>query len=132
MRTWFMVLVGVCVFGCNGGTDADRVGVGAACGADADCPVVVCDEEPCPELVCLRQFAGGYCGLADCTGDADCPFGSSCVAHDDGRDYCFRTCANKPECNLHRGPDVEANCSSSVVFVEPQSGKACVPPSSGS
>ena len=118
--------------GCGGpGNEADRVGVGAACTVDADCPIVECDEEPCPELVCLTQFAGGYCGLSDCVDDLGCPVGSSCVAHDDGRNYCFRLCANKPECNLHRGPEVESNCSSSVEWVEPQSGKACVPPSSG-
>lgn len=116
--------------GCGGpGTEADRVGVGAECTRDADCPIVACDTEPCPELVCLTQFSGGYCGLADCTADVDCPNGSACVTHDDGRNYCFRLCANKPECNLHRSVEVEANCSANVVFVEPQSAKACVPPS---
>jgi hypothetical protein len=116
---------------CGGGTEADRVGVAAECETDADCPIVECDEEPCPELVCLTEFAGGYCGLADCTSDAECPEGSACVAHEGGRNYCFRLCANKPECNVNRSPDVEANCSSNVVFLAPQTAKACVPPSSG-
>lgn len=117
--------------GCGSENEADRVGVGAACVADDDCPIVECDVEPCPELSCLRQFAGGYCGLVDCVGDLECPAGSACVTHDDGVNYCFRLCENKPECNLHRGADVEANCSSSVDFVIPQSLRACVPPSSG-
>lgn len=118
--------------GCGGGNEADRIGVAAECRVDADCPVLACDEEPCPELACLTQLTGGYCGLADCTSDLECPEGSACVAHEDGRNYCFRLCANKPECNLNRSPDVEANCSANAVFVESQSAKACVPPSSGS
>jgi len=124
-----LALVSSC--GDDEGTPADRVGVGAECGGDADCPVIMCETPPCPVLMCLTQFTGGYCGLADCTGDIDCPLGSSCVAHDDGRNYCFRICLDKPECNLRRSPSVEANCSSSVTFVEPQTAKACVPPSSG-
>ena len=117
--------------GCGGGNEADRIGVAAECTTSADCPVIVCDTEPCPQLECLTQFTGGYCGLADCVDDADCVEGSACVRHDDGRNYCFRLCANKPECNLNRSVDVEANCSASVEFIEPQDAKACVPPSSG-
>lgn len=112
-------------------SEADRVGVGGECASDTDCPIIECDVEPCPVLACLTQFSGGYCGLADCTGDIECPAGSACVAHTDGTNYCFRLCDNKPECNGRRSPDVEANCSASVEFVEPQAFKACVPPSSG-
>ena len=133
-RTLAALLLSTCaaLAGCSSsGNEADRLGVAWECTADADCPVIECEEEPCPELACLTQFAGGYCGIADCTEDLDCPLGSACVAHDDGRNYCFRLCDNKPECNLHRSVDVEANCSASVEFVEPQSLKACVPPSSG-
>lgn len=120
------------VLGCNGGVDADRVGVGAQCTVNADCPVVECDVEPCPELVCLTQFTGGYCGLQGCVADADCPVGSACVTHDDGVNYCFRLCDEKPDCNANRSVDVEANCVGSITFVETTSGKACEPPSSGS
>lgn len=126
-------IVGVLLLlaGCNSGNEADRVGVGRGCARDADCPIVECDVEPCPVLVCLTRFGGGYCGLADCVADVDCPLGSACVIHDDGINYCFRLCDNKPECNLHRAPESESNCSSSVEFVEESSSKACVPPSSG-
>lgn len=110
---------------------ADRIGVAWSCTTNADCPEVECDVEPCPVLQCLTQFSGGYCGLADCISDAECVEGSACVRHDDGRNYCFRLCTDKPQCNRHREPSVEANCSSSVEFVEPQSARACVPPSSG-
>ena len=62
--------------------------------------------------------------------NADCPLGSSCVAHDDGTNYCFLTCIDKPDCNLTRPVEVEANCSSSITFVDGKTEKkACVPPS---
>ena len=109
----------------DGGSEADRLGVGAACVEDADCV-----EEG---QSCLLEFKGGYCGVADCQGDVDCPAGSLCVVHDTGANYCFLTCGSKPECNTHRGPDDEANCSGSAVFLEENDGsKACIPPSSGS
>jgi hypothetical protein len=78
---------------------------------------------------CL-QFKGGYCGEADCLHDTDCPASSACIAHDDGTNYCFRTCLDKAECNENRDPENESNCSSSVTFVDGDMGrKACVPPS---
>jgi hypothetical protein len=118
---------------CGGdGNEADRVGVGASCTSDGDCPTRVCgDGGACPPLVCLTQFTGGYCGFAGCVSHDDCPVGSACVIHDDGMNYCFRTCENKPECNVNRGPEEESNCSSSVDWVTDIAGKACVPPSSG-
>jgi len=130
-RPLIAALAALFLVACGSGNEADQVGVGASCAVDADCPVVVCDVEPCPELICLTQFGGGYCGLSDCAADVDCPFGSACVAHTDGAQYCFRLCLNKPECNVNRGPEEESNCSSSVDFVEEQDAKACVPPSSG-
>lgn len=119
--------------GGGGGTEAQRHGVGAACNSDADCPE--------PGQHCLA-FKGGYCGVADCTTDVagaagagggsavGCPAGSACVAHTDGRNYCFLICTDKPQCNLYRPLDVEANCSSSVDFIGGTvTAKACVPPS---
>lgn len=104
----------------DGGTQAMRLGVGAACDGNDECA------ETAPE--CL-PFKGGYCGLADCAGDADCPAGSKCVTHDDGENYCFLVCVDKPDCNRHRPLDSEANCSANITFVEDGSVKACVPPS---
>ena len=114
--------VGACGDDNNNGSEAQKRGVGAACNADL----------PCTEQgqACL-DFKGGYCGVADCTNNAGCPQGSACVAHDDGRNYCFLVCVDKPQCNLTRPPAEEANCASSVTFVEDTSArKACVPPSS--
>ncbi len=103
------------------GTEADKLGIGAACTAADDCA----DNQQC-----LTQFKGGYCGFVDCSADADCPQGSACVAHDDGKNYCFRVCSTKADCNANRGADVEANCSASITFVETtNTAKACVPPS---
>lgn len=107
----------------TGLTEAQRHGVGASCTVDADC--FVGDTK----LVCL-PFKGGYCGLEGCESSDQCPPGSACVAHDDGRNYCFLLCNDKPECNYTRPVDVSANCSSKITFADAaKSSKACVPPS---
>jgi hypothetical protein len=92
-------------------TPAQRHGVGAACSADSDC--FVADAH----LRCL-PFKGGYCGLEGCQQAADCPPGSACVTHDDGNNYCFLLCVDKPECNYTRPPEIEANCSSKITFAD--------------
>ena len=105
----------------NEGSEAQKRGVGAACSADL----------PCTEAgqTCL-DFKGGYCGVANCINDAGCPQGSACVEHDDGKNYCFLVCVDKSQCNLSRPTSDQANCSSSVSFVDDTSArKACVPPS---
>ncbi len=109
--------------GDDSGTEADRLGVGAQCNVDDDC-------NQSEKLVqsCL-SFKGGYCGVEGCKSDADCPEQSACVTHDDGVNYCFRVCRDKPECNVNRDADLESNCSSSVDFVDSsRTDKACVPP----
>lgn len=107
----------------SGLTEAQRHGVGAACESDADCFVGA------RKLSCL-SFKGGYCGLEDCQTSAECPPGSGCVAHDDGRNYCFLLCNEKPECNATRPIDIEANCASKITFADgDKDSKACVPPS---
>lgn len=105
------------------GPDVDKLGVGGACDAKNACPAN--DDFT---LACLPQFKGGYCGLAGCTKNADCPETSICVAHG-GANYCFRTCEDKAECNENRGEDEESNCSSSIERVDSGKAKACVPPS---
>jgi len=119
-------MITACVAGCGGDdglSEAQQHGVGAACTVNADC------SEGDTALTCLG-FKGGYCGLTGCAHDADCPTGSACVEHDDGKTYCFLVCAEKIECNATRPADIEANCSSSVTFVDNnKSRKACVPPS---
>lgn len=104
-----------------------RVAVGAECTASEECDVV--DEMA---LECLTQFKGGYCGLEGCTGDVDCPEVSACVNYDDGQNYCFRLCQDKPECNRERSAENESNCTGSVNFVDSRNDrKACEPPWSG-
>lgn len=105
------------------GTEADRLGVGAQCTKSEDC-----NQDPLPQT-CL-PFKGGYCGLTPCAHDTDCPESSACIRHTNAVNYCFRICADKPECNANRDVANEANCSSSVDFVDGTMGrKACVPPS---
>lgn len=105
---------------CGSVNDANQRGVGAQCASNADCSEA--------NQTCLA-FKGGYCGVRGCMQDSSCPPGSACIAHTDGMKYCFLVCDTKANCNANRTPDVEANCSSSVTFVEGAKGrKACVPP----
>jgi hypothetical protein len=138
----FSVLLGLSLFAACGGDDegdtseADRVGVGAACVDDEECAEYLEEQSDGTtggeELICLQQFTGGYCGLEGCTSNEDCPEAAACVAHTDGVNYCFRRCIDKAECNENRPPEAESNCSANITFVDPStSGKACVPPSSG-
>lgn len=103
------------------GSPAQQAGVGRECASNEDCA----DGQDC------LSFKGGYCGLEDCDGDDDCPDGSACVTQEDGENYCFLLCRDKPECNGGRSVDNEANCSSNVTFLDTQDDgvKACVPPS---
>lgn len=103
------------------GSEAQRHGVGAACTRNEDCAEA--------GQICLA-FKGGYCGVEGCGPSVACPAGSACVTHNDGKNYCFLVCAEKPECNLYRPLEFEANCSSSITFVGNYPGKkACIPPS---
>jgi hypothetical protein len=124
MRTFLLIGASLLVLGGTGcGSSADALGVGAQCAQASDCDTSLNE-------VCLSQFKGGYCGLEGCTHDVDCPVDSACIAHTDGHSYCFRTCADKSECNANRDPDNESNCSSSTTFVDGDQGrKACIPPS---
>ena len=106
------------------GTQADLIGVGAACKVNTDC----LQSDAAPQQ-CLTEFKGGYCGLKGCTTSADCPAGSGCVTYNSAT-YCFRRCKEKVECNLNRSVDVESNCSANIDFVEGKTGdKPCIPPS---
>ncbi len=108
---------------CGDGSEAQQLGVGAACAANDDCA------ETAP--MCL-PFKGGYCGVDNCENDSECPEGSACVTHDDDVNYCFLLCEDKPSCNTHREADSESNCVGSVTFVDATANagkKACVPPS---
>jgi hypothetical protein len=127
-----LLLAHACTLSCgdddNGrsGTIADQVGVGAQCASNADCRQ---PEDRSFVQVCLQEFKGGYCGLADCATNDDCPPGSACVDHEGGT-YCFRQCADKLECNRNRIEDVWSNCSSNIEFTDARTtSKACVPPS---
>jgi hypothetical protein len=117
--------------------EADLVGVGAQCATSADCPEVDFEGDAgVMRLQCLTTFNGGYCGLADCSSNAECPGGSVCIAHDDpAGSFCFRSCTNKPECNANRDVNHEANCNGGADPQDPADeasiGKVCYPSSSG-
>ena len=121
---WFFPLVFI-ASACGGDeSSAIHLGVGAECTGDAQCTEA--------NQHCLTDFRGGYCGVEDCTADADCPNGSACVTEDDGHNYCFLLCDSKPDCNAHRSTANEANCVSSLTFVDDANGrKVCRPPFGG-
>jgi hypothetical protein len=110
------------------GSPAQQAGIGTECAANDDCNQGGDDDDF--EQTCL-SFKGGYCGLEDCANDSDCLGGSACVTHDDGANYCFLLCRDKPECNGGRSAENESNCSGNITFIDPQDDgvKACVPPS---
>ena len=115
----------VIAVGCgDSGSEAVRRGVGAECNAN-----LLCTESG---QTCLTEFKGGYCGVSACMHDTDCPQGSACVIGENGINYCFLICLDKPECNPHRTVDNESNCTSSLTFVDGTAGrKVCRPPLSG-
>lgn len=117
-----LALLATALFSCGGDeTEADKRGIGASCAKNEDCAE--------KGQTCLA-FKGGYCGVADCTDNTGCPSGSACVTHSDAKNYCFRVCAEKVECNANRPVESEANCSSNATLVaNDKATKVCVPPS---
>lgn len=99
----------------GGGSDNKKIcvpancGLGAACGEDADCGG--------GDLVCIGGIDGGYCGVLDCAGNADCPADSSCVEREGGN-YCAKNCAAESDCTLCRPGDEPVACTGDVTFVE--------------
>jgi len=134
IQFWATASLALLIAGCGGdddGTEADRLGVAAECAETEDCAEVTIDDETV-QLECLPQFKGGYCAIDDCTSAQDCPEGSTCVAHEDGQNYCFRICKEKVDCNHNRSLENEANCASNFDFADPNDddgAKACIPPS---
>jgi len=109
--------------------DANDLKVGGECVNLADCGVEASDGET-PELDCLPEFKGGYCGKTGCAASTDCPEGSAC-ADLEGTLYCFLVCNDKPDCNQNRTVDNESNCSATIKTVENTDQKLCIPPSAG-
>ena len=108
----------------------DQIGIGGQCVLQDDC------NQDLDSLSCLTTFKGGYCGREGCDNNSQCPEGSVCVT-EVGVSYCFRTCAEKVDCNANRDAENESNCSGSFSLTEatdtmPTSQpKVCIPPSSG-
>lgn len=125
MKVSLLSVLFLCAFAsaCGSDDEADTLGIGAECTSTNEC-----DEDS--NQACLADFKGGYCGIEDCAFDTDCPESSACIAHEDGTNYCFRTCLDKAECNANRSEEHESNCSANVTFVEEREDnlKACVPP----
>jgi len=102
-------------------TGCPQPSAGSECRESRDCP---------EDQSCLTEFKGGYCGDKDCTKNEDCHADAVCVRHDDGTNYCFLKCTDKPECNRARSAENESNCVSNVTLVEAGTNtKVCVPPS---
>lgn len=144
---WTALLITPLAFiGCGGDdepapedeNEADDLGIGAQCEVDDDCPEVdfagMGGAGGKIQLECLTQFTDGYCAIEGCDSAEDCPEGATCVAHEDGKNYCFRECVDKPECNANRDVESEANCVGSFDLADPADDdgqKVCEPSSSG-
>lgn len=120
------LVLGLLIPAC-GDDDANDWLIGAECATTADCDD---GNDDTPELFCLTEFGGGYCGLEGCETDMDCPEGSLC-ADLEGTHYCFLVCTDKAQCNENRTAEHESNCSSSVDPIAGGDEKLCIPPSSG-
>lgn len=121
-RTLCALVLVACACGSNQNA-ANQAGIGAQCNATSDCTTA--------GEVCLTEFKGGSCGLSGCLHDGDCPQGSACVT-DGQTNYCFLVCNAKTDCNLHRSLENEADCTSSLPFVDgAMNRKVCRPPDSG-
>ena len=124
LRALAMVVL-ACLFASGCDESAVERGVGAACSKNEDCTE--------SGQVCLTEFKGGMCGIANCTSSSACPSGSVCVADPDfSKNYCLLTCVDKPDCNQNRPVESEASCSSTLNQVDPPDGgtspKVCRPP----
>jgi hypothetical protein len=64
---------------------------GAACNAQPECEL---------NLVCHKgqDFNGGYCARLGCTGDQDCPPGSTCASDSTTGGICLRRCETQRDC----------------------------------
>jgi hypothetical protein len=92
-------------------------GAGAACAADDECP---------GDLTCLRDFAGGYCGIRGCNTNGDCPGNSVCVAGATGN-LCMASCARDGDCSLCRGELFATACEANVDLAEGGTASVCRP-----
>lgn len=90
-------------------------GLGASCSADADCG---------PNLECLDEVDGGFCGVRDCASNADCPVDSLCISHA-GINHCAPTCAATSDCTFCRYGGPTAACTTDVDYIE-GGGAVCV------
>jgi hypothetical protein len=112
--------------GCNDDEGANAQLIGAECATAEDGDD---HDDDTPAVDCVLDFKGGVCGREGCMRDIDGPKGSICVDID-GRNCCLLVCIDKVECNRHRSPENEANCSSNIDPVDGGTDKVCVPPSS--
>jgi hypothetical protein len=107
----------------GGGSDNRKVCVPGDCGIGASCN----DDFPCdPDLECIGDFDGGYCGARGCATDSECPQDGACIDID-GDSYCVKRCSTDGDCGLCRGDSVPAACTAEVVFLDPEgAGSVCL------
>jgi len=110
---------------------ADDAGIGELCETNDDCPKSTVFGQKV-QLICLTNFSGGYCAIADCTTGLQCPSGSICIAHD-SKNVCLRSCESDDDCNANRA-NHEARCTPDFQYAHESAGPegfaACLPPSS--
>ena len=83
MKRFPILLLSVaCLMGCE-------AAVGDKCTTSNDCPA---------GTVCDTDSPGGYCLVANCDGDEDCPDEAVCVNFTDSLRYCLLKCKKNSDC----------------------------------
>jgi hypothetical protein len=74
-----------------------RATVGSRCSSPEDCE---------SGMVCLsgQGFVGGYCAVAGCTGEQECPPGSACVSEQSQGGLCLQRCSTIKDCSFRDAP----------------------------
>jgi hypothetical protein len=131
---WKTGVIGALLFAATLAACGGKVRAGASCTDDLECR---------KGDVCVKDFAGGYCGKKGCTGAADCPKGTICAAltltntgTPTPANYCLLSCDGPEDeicvedrfdrLNLE-GRNILPKCSSEITRVGGD-GDACVPP----
>jgi hypothetical protein len=109
----------------SGGGSANRkicvpgdCGVGEDCREDADCGT---------DLVCVKDYEGGYCAQIGCSADSECPTDTVCVDDGGAENICLKTCTAASDCTFCRADSVQALCDTGAISVDGVGASVCLP-----
>ena len=76
------LLMAACLMGCE-------ASIGDKCKTSNDCPA---------GTVCDTDSPGGYCLVANCDADEECPEEAACVKFTESQRYCLKKCKKNSDC----------------------------------